>query len=333
MSSSRVVGSGWHDIYLRWDISTPEAVVGRLQGLPAQGPALSVAGRRLYAERDRFGRWSHLLGSRHVLLSWTVETATHGLIRRLELQAHLGDEGEDDLCPPSEFDARWLGLQRRMAVVGVLPVTDPRYVRVDPAVDVVFDDPSDGWKVLEVLRHARWPRGWYATFEGPPPYTTVAIKARSKIVGRAYCRNSKLRNGRPRWGKLRFEAEQRFQWASARGVEELANPVAAGMFWSSVFGAGKASGRVTRFAKEVEAMKLIERVQLGEISFSQYERMTAFLEAERLGQADRVYPASTRRSRQREARELGLAPADADVVELDESLDELLAVPRATWAA
>jgi hypothetical protein len=105
------------------------------------------------------------------------------------------------------------------------------------------------------------------------------------------------------------------------------------MFWSAVFGAGKASGRVTRLAKEVEAMKLIERVQLGEITFAQYERMSAFLEAERLGQADRVYPAGTRRSRQREARELGLAPADADVVELDESLDELLAVPRSTWAA
>src|SRR5438045_7888108 len=104
------------------------------------------------------------------------------------------------------------------------------------------------------------------------------------------------------------------------------------MFWSAVFGAGTASGMVTPLAKEVQAMKLIERVQLGEITFAQYERMTAFLEAERLGQADRVYPASTRRSRQREARELGLAPVDADVVELDESLDELLTVPRAAWA-
>ena len=187
--------------------------------------------------------------------------------------------------------------------------------------------------MLEVLRNARWPRGWYAAYEGPPPHTTVSVKSGTRIVGRAYCRNSKLRNGRPRWGKLRFEAEQRFEWATARPVVELANPLAPGMFWSSVFGAGTASGRVTRLAKEVEAMKLIERVQLGEIAFAQYERMTAFLEAERLGQADRVYPAGTRRARQREARELGLAPADGEVVELDESLDELLVVPRAAWAA
>jgi len=80
-------------------------------------------------------------------------------------------------------------------------------------------------------------------------------------------------------------------------------------------------------------MKLIERVPLGEIGYAQYERMTAFLTAERLGAADKIYSAGTRRARQREARELGLAPADAEPLELDESLDDLLAVPRATWAA
>jgi len=332
MSASRIVRSGWHDTYLRWDISTP-AVVGRLQGLAAQGPPLSAPGRRLYAERDRFGRWSHLLGPRHVLLSWTIHSSTHGQIRRLELQTHLGDEGENDLCPATEFEERWLRLQQRMAVIGVLPVTEPRYVRVDPAVDVEFDEPNDGWKVLEALRFARWPRDWYATFEGPPPYTTVSVKSKTRIVGRAYCRNTKLKNGGARWGKLRFEAEQRFQWAAARPAAELANPAAPGMYWSAVFGAGRASGRVTRLSKEVEAMKLIERVQLGEIGYAQYERMTAFLTAERLGLADKVYAAGTRRARQREARELGLSPGDADVVELDESLDELLAVPRSRWAA
>jgi hypothetical protein len=215
----------------------------------------------------------------------------------------------------------------------VLPVTDPRYVRVDPAVDVEFADTNEGQKVLEVLRFARWPRAWYAEWQGPRPYTTVAVKSGTRIVGRAYCRNSKLKNGRARWGKLRFEAEQRFQWASARPVAELANPVACGMFWGAVFGAGTASGRVTRLPKEVEAMKLIERVQLGEIGYAQYERMTAFLTAERLGLADKVYAAGTRRARQREARELGLSPADAEVVELDESLDELLTAPRSAWAA
>jgi hypothetical protein len=220
-----------------------------------------------------------------------------------------------------------------MALLGVLPVTEPRYVRVDPAVDVEFHDPNDGWKVLEGLRYARWPRGWYAQYEGPPPYTTVSVKAKTRIVARVYCRNEKLRNGRQRWGKLRFEAERRFQWADSRPLAELANPAACETFWSSVFGAGAASGRVTRLAKEVEAMRLIERVQLGEIGYAQYERMTAFLTAERLGLADKVYSSGTRRSRQREARELGLAPADAESLELDESLDDLLAVPRATWAA
>src|SRR3954466_14664549 len=103
MSEARVVGAGWHDTCFRWDLSTPQAVVGRLEGLPAQGGPLTSPGKRLYAERDRFGKWDHLLGPQSVLLGYAVDTPSPGLIRRLELQAHLGDDGEDDLCPPVEF--------------------------------------------------------------------------------------------------------------------------------------------------------------------------------------------------------------------------------------
>ena len=53
------------------------------------------------------------------------------------------------------------------------------------------------------------------------------------------------------------------------------------MFWSAVFGVGRAPGRVTRLSREVEAMRLIERVGLGEITSAQYERMTAFDTANR----------------------------------------------------
>lgn len=124
-------------------------------------------------------------------MTYTVDSPTHGLIRRLEVQAHLGDEGEDDLCPVEEFPARWARLQRFMAMTGVLPVEEPSYVRVDPAVDVTFSDPQEGQCVLEGLRYARWPRGWHAEFQGPPPYTTVAVKQGTHTVGRAYCRNTK----------------------------------------------------------------------------------------------------------------------------------------------
>jgi hypothetical protein len=42
--------------------------------------------------------------------------------------------------------------------------------------------PPDGRDVLEALRYARWPYRWYAEFQGAPPYTTVAIKSKTKIV-------------------------------------------------------------------------------------------------------------------------------------------------------
>jgi hypothetical protein len=327
-----VVGAGWHDVCLRWDISTPQRVVSRLEKLPGQG-SLSQPGKKLYAERDRFGKWQHLLGPKHVLLSYTVDSPSHGLIRRLELQAHLGDDGEDDLCPTSEFANRWRRLEQFMAMIGVLPPEEPSYVRVDPAVDVAFEDPQDGQRVLEGLRHARWPYGWHAEFQGPPPYTTVAIKKATKTIARAYCRNTKMRNGRPRWGKIRFEREQRFEWKDRRPVAELERTEAAAMFWGSAFGHGAASGNVTRVPREVQTVKLIERVQLNEITTAQYEQLTGFLDAERLGISDRIYRPETARRRRALAKSLGIGVSDAEVEPMDVALDDLLDVPRSAWAA
>jgi hypothetical protein len=80
-------------------------------------------------------------------------------------------------------------------------------------------------------------------------------------------------------------------------------------------------------------VKLIEQVQLGDISTTQYEQLTGFLDAERLGLTERIYSPETARRRRRLAASLGIAPADAELDELDLSLDELLRVPRSAWAA
>jgi hypothetical protein len=328
--AAEVVAAGWHDVCVRWDISTPQAVVGRLEGLPGQG-SLRVSGKKLFAERDRFGKWQHLLGSRHVVLAHTVDSPQYGLIRRLELQTHLGDEGEDDLCAPDDFGSRWKDMQARLAFMGILPVEEPRYVRVDPAVDVRYDDTDEAHRVMEGLRYARWPYGWHAEWQGPPPYTTVAVKSGTKTVGRVYCRNTKLRNGGARLGKLRFEREQRLAWKDGRPVEELAHARTASTFWGGVFGSGKASGVVTRVPRESQTLKLVERVQLGEITTAQYEQLTGFLDAERLGITGRVYNPETARRRRALAKKLGISVSDADVQALDIGLDELLAVPRSAW--
>jgi hypothetical protein len=326
-----VVGAGWHDVCVRWDISTPQAVVGRLNALPGQGN-MRQPGKKLFAERDRFGKWQHALGPSHVLLAYVVDSHEYGLIRRLELQTHLVDEVENDLCQPSEFPERWERVQTRMAMQGVLPPEDPVYVRVDPAVDVVYEDSADGRDVLEAVRYARWPYGWYAEFQGSPPYTTVAIKSKTKIVGRVYCRNTKLRNGDPRWGKLRFEREQRFEWRDQRPLAELAQGVTASTFWGPVFGHGAASGKVTRIEREVQTVKLIERVRLGEISTREFEQLTGFLDAERLGLTERVYNPETARRRRALARKIGVSVTDAQSEPLEVSLDDLLIVLRSAWS-
>ncbi len=90
---------------------------------------------------------------------------------------------------------------------------------------------------------------------------------------------------------------------------------------------------MTRLVKEVEAAKLIERVVLGEISTVQYEQLTAFLTAERLGLVDRVYSRETARRRRSLARRLGVSAGDAELGELDVSLDDVMGRPRASWRA
>lgn len=330
--SVEVVGFGYHDLHFRWDLTTPQAVWARLESLPGQGEF--GRGRKLYAERDRFGQWQHFLGPRHVMVSYAGFHPNVGDWRRLEVQSHLGpEEGEDDLCPLDEFPVRWLALQQRMALWNVLPAGEPRVTRMDVSVDVAYGDPADGHDVLQALRFARFPNGWYAEWQGPPPYTTVAIKSRSKTIARVYCRNTKKKNGGPMWGKLRFETESVFPWQVARPIEQLESPVLPTLMWSHVFGAGRAAAKVTRIAREVQTVKLIERVQLGEITYAQFERMTAFLDAERLGMTDRVYTAEQARARRREAKSLGLSTSDAEMPEFDAALDDLLAVPRSVWAA
>jgi hypothetical protein len=330
-SGARVTGAGYHDVCFRWDISMPQPCVGRLASVPAIG-SMTQPGRTLFASRDRFGKWDHFLGPRHVMVAYVVQPKGDE-IRRLEVQAHLGPEGEDDLCRVDEFSPRYLDLTRRMALFGVLPSEEPRVVRVDVAVDVEYDNPQDGAAVLEALRFARWPGRWYAEWQGAPPYTTVALKSGRHTVARAYCRNSKLKNGCPRFAKIRFEREQRFDWATARLVEEFANEVTARLYWDSVFGLGRAAGAVTRLSREVEAVKLIERVVAGAISTSQYEQVLTFVTVERLGLVEKVYSLETARRRKVLARRLGISASSAAGEDLDVSLDELLSVPRAAWAS
>jgi hypothetical protein len=100
-----------------------------------------------------------------------------------------------------------------------------------------------------------------------------------------------------------------------------------------VFGAGAASGKVTRIEREVQTVKLIERVQLGDISTREFEQLTGFLDAERLGLTERVYNPETARRRRALARKIGVSAADGQTEPLDVSLDELLAGARSAWTS
>ena len=96
------------------------------------------------------------------------------------------------------------------------------------------------------------------------------------------------------------------------------------MIWEARYGKEYVDGRVTRLSREEQVLTLTQRVRLGEMTAAQFERMSGFLDAERLGVACEVYSDRLYSERRREARELGLSVNDVgqEPVELD--LGELL---------
>src|SRR5688500_1085167 len=88
---------------------------------------------------------------------------------------------------------------------------------------------------------------------------------------------------------------------------------------------GNLAARVTRVAREVQTVKIHEKVRAGELDYKQGERLMAFLDLERLGIATAYYPATVYQVRRREARRLGYSMNDFGSAALDVDLARLLA--------
>jgi hypothetical protein len=140
------------------------------------------------------------------------------------------------------------------------------------------------------------------------------------VLSRAYCRNLKTKEGEP-FGLIRLEAEQRFD-----PKEALVSRVHQAEFVASVWRSryGEISGTVRRLAREVQAMEIHERVKAGEVTYQQGERLSMFLDLERLGIAQSYYPLSVYRQRRREAAKLGYACNEMRCQPLEADLDDLL---------
>jgi hypothetical protein len=88
---------------------------------------------------------------------------------------------------------------------------------------------------------------------------------------------------------------------------------------------GNLAARVTRVAREVQAVEIHEKVKAGELDYKQGERLMVFLDLERLGLASHFYSPTVYVARRREARKLGYSANDSGSLALDVDLDQLLA--------
>jgi hypothetical protein len=300
-----VVGCGVDDVTLGFDLSGSRALeqVNALRGIA------TLRGKMLGRETS-FGKWNHLFG--RSVAFWKSDT------KRLYVQAKLAPPGE--LCRPSEVGAAMRRLMERMAAVGITGYDVPWVTRMDVAVDATCE-PSDGKLLLDALEGVPLPHGWRTASVGDPR-STVYFKARGRetVLARAYCRNLKLKEGIP-YGRIRLEAEERFK-PKELTVELAAWPSFPARVWRSRY--GNLSGQVVRLAREVQTVEIARRVAAGELTYSQGERLSTFLDLVRLGLARSYYPKAAHADRRRLAADLGFSLNEAATQGMEVDLGELL---------
>lgn len=290
MSTPRfeIVRCGVDDLTLGFDM-TGSGCIGRLNeldGIPTR------RGKMLGGK----GMWTgfvHLLG--RSVAFWRQETS------RLYVQAKLAEDGE--LCPLDQMGDAMQALCERMALLGIVSYEPPWVTRVDVAVDGQCR-PEHGKLLLDALEGCRPPNGWRTQSVGVPR-STVYFKARASedVKARAYCRNLKTKTGEP-FGLIRLEAEQRYE-PKERMLDALLAPGALAEVWLSRY--GSLSKRVARLPREQQLLAFARLVEAGALRPSEGERMSAFLDLERMGIATTFYPPSLLSARKREAASLGLA--------------------------
>jgi hypothetical protein len=300
-----VVACGVDDVTLGFDLSGSRALehVNALRGI-------STLRGKLLGRQDSFGKWNHLFG--RSVAFWKSDT------KRLYVQAKVAPPGE--LCPPGQLAGSIRRLMERMAGVGITGYDVPWVTRLDVAVDAVCDG-ADGKLLLDALGAVPLPHGWRTDSAGDPR-STVYFKARGRetVLARSYCRNLKLKEGVP-YGRIRLEAEERFRPKEVP-VELAAWPSFPARIWRSRY--GNLAGRVIRLPREVRTLEIARRVAAGELTYSQGERLSTFLELVHLGVARRYYPKAAYADRRRLAADLGYSVNETSAEALDVDLAELL---------
>jgi hypothetical protein len=237
------------------------------------------------------------------------------------LEAELWDLGVR--VEPKRSRSHWGGVSRPQTADRAHGFAGVR--RLDVTADLRFAGRADGLAVLSGVAAVGMPRSktavWRATGRGPIETVGFYGYSGKKMVGRWYDKGIQA-GVAPRGRLIRPEDQRRYPLAQRRAVEELTSPYVRDRFRSRFVPLWRASKGVTVAGIRVLAARLGDRVEAGELSIREAERLVGYLVLDQAGCWSGRR--STRYNRERDLRDAGLVAADGELDEVEVNLHEVL---------
>jgi hypothetical protein len=222
------------------------------------------------------------------------------------LEGHPAPDGlgSPDALPDTERDLL-LALRESTGVSAPRPAG---VARLDATVTTSFEDPRTGRAVLSGIAALDHPRCKPEVI-GKPPETVylLASHGRGRKLARAYDKGLEAHSA-PAGKLIRLEDQRRWAKDSRRDVAEMTGPYVREKFHTRFVGLWQASKGITVASIPVLGKEIAERLERGDLSYREAERLAGYLVIDAAGAA----PGSrwTAQRRRRELRDHGLVMAD-----------------------
>ena len=247
--------------------------------------------------------------------------------RMLFAEGHPAVEG---LAHPTTLSAAASDVLQAVAEAGFPLGRDAGLSRVDGTVTLGFEDGNQGLAVLQGVAALDFPRSMPVVWGRPPQTVYIATESGRGMKARVYDKARESLLGPP--GSLvRFENQARYSKELRRAVEDVDLGHVRHRFETRFRPLAKSAAGLTVATLPVLAARVADRVEGGELTHRQAERLLGFMCLHQAGRR-RGVPGRTLRRRRAELRDAGLVLADDFFEPVEVDLGETIEAALTAWS-